>query len=76
MLCPGVVAGSLRGGVSVRSDDERTERDGLPFLWAPFVRGVRAFEPEEDGRMFGSEMTTAEGLLDILEAMAAVRARW
>ena len=46
------------------------------FLWIPFGAGVRP-EPEaaELGRTLGSEMVTAEGLLDILEAMAAVRAR-
>ena len=60
--------------MSVRSEDERIEREGLLFLCKPLVNGVSAFEPEEDGRIFGSEMMTAEGLLDILEAMAAVRA--
>lgn len=33
-------------------------------------------EAAEVGRMLGSEIVTAVGLLDILEAIAAVRARW
>lgn len=56
-----------------RSSVDVTVRDELVFRCVPLTG---ALELEDGGRRFGSDMVTAVGLFDSLEAIAADLARW